>query len=41
MFLIAGGTGIGVFLAVVAGSRLLSDSRHRLRLDRLRPADAR
>ena len=41
MFLIAGGTGFGVFLAVVAGSRLLSDSRHRLRLDRLRPAGAR
>ncbi len=38
MFLIAGGTGIGVFLAVYAGSRRLSDSRHRLRLDRLRPA---
>ena len=37
MFLIAGGTGIGVFLAVYAGTRRLSDSRHRLRLDRLRP----
>ncbi len=38
MFLIAGGTGIGVFLAVVAGTRRLSDSRHRLRLDRLQQA---
>ena len=37
-FLIAGGTGIGVFLAVYAGARRLSDSRHRLRLARLRPA---
>ena len=37
-FLIAGGTGIGVFLAVYVGARRLSDSRHRLRLDRLRPA---
>jgi len=37
-FLIASGTGIGVFLAVYAGARRLSDSRHRLRLDRLRPA---
>jgi putative ABC transport system permease protein len=36
-FLIAGGTGIGVFLAVCVGARRLSDSRHRLRLDRLRP----
>ncbi len=38
MFLIAGGTGIGVFLAVIGGVRRLSDARHRLRLDRLRPA---
>ncbi len=38
MFLIAGGTGIGVFIAVFAGARLLSDSRHRLRLDRLGPS---
>ncbi len=35
MFLIAGGTGIGVVLAVHAAARRLSDSRHRLRLDRL------
>jgi putative ABC transport system permease protein len=41
MFLIAGGTGIGVFLAVIAGLRRLSDSRHRLRLDRLGPPSAR
>ena len=37
MFLIAGGTGIAVFLAVYVGARRLSDSRHRLRLDHLRP----
>ncbi len=41
MFLIAGGTGIGVFLAVIGGVRRLSDDRHRLRLDRLRPAAPR
>ena len=35
MFLIAGGTGIGVVLAVHAGAAHLSDGRHRLRLDRL------
>ena len=35
MFLIAGGTGIGVVTAVHAGARRLSDGRHRLRLDRL------
>lgn len=37
MFLIAGGTAIGVLVAVVAGSGRLSDERHRLRLDRLTP----
>ncbi len=37
MFLIAGGTGIGVVTAVKAGAARLSDSRHRLRLDRLAP----
>lgn len=36
MFLIAGGTGIGVVAAVWAGSRRLTDDRDRLRLDRLR-----
>ncbi len=41
MFLIAGGTGIGVFLAVIGGVRRLSDARHRLRLDRLGPSNAR
>jgi putative ABC transport system permease protein len=41
MFLISGGTGFGVFLAVGLGRRHLSDSRHRLRLDRLRPANGR
>jgi putative ABC transport system permease protein len=35
MFLIAGGTGIGVVTAVHAGAARLSDGRHRLRLDRL------
>jgi putative ABC transport system permease protein len=35
MFLIAGGTGIGVVTAVHAASARLSDARHRLRLDRL------
>ncbi len=35
MFLIAGGTAIGVVSAVHAGVWRLSDSRHRLRLDRL------
>jgi len=38
MFLIAGGTAFGVLGAVLAGSRRLSDSRHRLRLDRLSKA---
>ncbi len=41
MFLIAGGTGIAVLLTVAAGVRRLTDSRHRLRLDRLRPAGGR
>jgi len=35
MFVIAGGTGIGVLAAVYAGARRLTDARHRLRLDRL------
>ncbi|MDH3839296.1 MAG: ABC transporter permease [Chromatiales bacterium] len=35
MFLIAGGTAIGVLLALFGASRRLSDDRHRLRLDRL------
>jgi putative ABC transport system permease protein len=35
MFLIAGGTSIGVVTAVHAGALRLSDARHRLRLDRL------
>ncbi|NQV43379.1 MAG: iron export ABC transporter permease subunit FetB [Rhodospirillales bacterium] len=38
MFLIAGGTGIGLTVAVLGGARLLSDDRHRLRLDRLTPS---
>lgn len=38
MFLIAGGTGLGVFVAVLGAARLLSDDRHRLRLDRLTPS---
>ena len=40
MFLIAGGTGLGLLLAVLAGARRLTDSRHRLRLDRLTHVDA-
>jgi putative ABC transport system permease protein len=35
MFLIAGSTALGTLIAVVFASRRLSDSRHRLRLDRL------
>ncbi|MCH7551563.1 MAG: ABC transporter permease, partial [Proteobacteria bacterium] len=35
MFLIGGGTGLGSFAAVLGGARRLTDSRHRLRLDRL------
>ncbi|MBI4185387.1 MAG: ABC transporter permease [Proteobacteria bacterium] len=41
MFLVAGGTGLGAVSAVLAGSRRLSDHRHRLRLDRLAPARRR
>lgn len=37
MFLIAGGTALGVLLATFAAARRLSDDRHRLRLDRLAP----
>ena len=37
MFLIGGGTGLGSFAAVLSGARRLTDSRHRLRLDRLTP----
>jgi len=35
MFLLAGGTGLSVVAAVQAATLLLSDARHRLRLDRL------
>ncbi len=35
MFLIAGGTGLGVLFAVLGGIWRLTDNRHRLRLDRL------
>lgn len=38
MFLIAGGTGLGLTMAVLGGARLLGDDRHRLRLDRLTPS---
>jgi putative ABC transport system permease protein len=37
MFLIAGGTGLGAVTAVMSGVQLLTDTRHRLRLDRLGP----
>ena len=39
MFLIAGGTSLGVIGAVLSGARRLTDNRHRLRLDRLSAAD--
>ena len=35
MFLIGGGTALGVFAAVFFASQRLTDARHRLRLDRL------
>ncbi len=35
IFLIAGGTGLGLCAAVLGGARLLRDDRHRLRLDRI------
>jgi putative ABC transport system permease protein len=35
-FLIAGATALGVLVAVCGGAWRLTDSRHRLRLDRLR-----
>ena len=38
MFLIAGATGAGVLMAVFLCLARLSDHRHRLRLDRLKPA---
>ena len=38
LFLIAGGTGLGAAAAVLGGANRLSDSRHRLRLDRLAAA---
>lgn len=37
MFLIAGGTALGSSLAVLGGVLRLTDARHRLRLDRIRP----
>jgi putative ABC transport system permease protein len=37
MFLIAGGTGLGAVASVLGGVYRLTDGRHRLRLDRLRP----
>lgn len=36
MFLISGGTALGVFSAVTFAAKRLTDSRHRLRLDRLK-----
>lgn len=41
MFMIAGGTGIGVFVAVYWAAWRLTDPRHRLRLDRLSEERAR
>ena len=40
MFLIAGGTGLGTVAAVLGGVHLLTDRRHRLRLDRVGGAEA-
>jgi len=40
MFLIAGGTGLGATAAVLGGGARLTDARHRLRLDRLAPAES-
>jgi len=40
MFLIAGGTGLGTLAAVIGGGWLLTDHRHRLRLDRIAPEDS-
>ena len=37
MFLLAGATAMGALLAALAGVWLLTDSRHRLRLDALAP----
>jgi putative ABC transport system permease protein len=37
MFLIAGATGIAVVIAGLVSVALLTDERHRLRLDRLMP----
>jgi putative ABC transport system permease protein len=37
MFLIAGCTGVGAIAAILLGAARLTDSRHRLRLDRLSP----
>ncbi len=39
MFLIGGGTGLGLLAAVLAAARRLTDPRHRLRLDRLGAKD--
>ena len=39
MFLIAGGTTLGVLGAVLAAARRLTDARHRLRLDRMTATD--
>jgi UDP-glucose/iron transport system permease protein len=37
MFVLAGAAGLGAFAAAFGGILLLSDNRHRLRLDRLAP----
>jgi putative ABC transport system permease protein len=39
MFLIAGGTTLGVLGSVLGAGRRLTDTRHRLRLDRMTAAD--
>lgn len=40
MFLLAGGSGLGAAIAAFQGARRLTDSRHRLRLDRLAAASS-
>jgi putative ABC transport system permease protein len=40
MFVLAGASGLGALIAAFGGVLLLTDSRHRLRLDCLAPARA-
>jgi putative ABC transport system permease protein len=38
MFVLTGASGLGAFAAAFGGVLLLTDARHRLRLDRLAPS---